>query len=467
MKKLLLLSAAVLSAMSSFAVVTDGITYQDVDGLTCTNKWFLGRNYNMDGWNALPFAGMAVKARTACLANVNGEDKILVGFSKTMTVDETSDDYAHLVVVNFFTGAVEKTVQLTCNGNPIKGLLCANQVGCDAFNNIWVAGLLSSTYLEPGEGQTEGKRMPLVVYRVTDLDNGICEVAASLSLTEDETDNARIDYCDVNGDITRTQGPCSVGAAGASSNLVFGWQCEQNSDVWTPKMNDGEYTAARIEEMYPAASVDWGTAPTLMFVNEEGYAASMMYIDGNTTCPSLYNTSGGIIDSFANASDLAPNPGPNGVAEFTFNDDQQFIVYVLNQYDKDPKCAIRVAQLGAGMAFEGMKSLYELPEGGVSDGISDTGTRVHSIFVRVYEDQAGKKGAYILSYKCNNLLAVYTVAQEGFVDDAGVNDVIADTDSNEPVQYFNLQGVAVDADNMAPGIYVARQGNKATKQIVR
>lgn len=48
----------------------------------------------------------------------------------------------------------------------------------------------------------------------------------------------------------------------------------------------------------------------------------------------------------------------------------------------------------------------------------------------------------------------------------GVDDVAVDADDSA-VEYFNLQGVRVDADNLTPGIYVRRQGNKAVKVIIK
>jgi len=48
----------------------------------------------------------------------------------------------------------------------------------------------------------------------------------------------------------------------------------------------------------------------------------------------------------------------------------------------------------------------------------------------------------------------------------GVDDVAVDT-NDSAVEYFNLQGVRVDADNLTPGIYVRRQGNKAVKVIIK
>ena len=49
----------------------------------------------------------------------------------------------------------------------------------------------------------------------------------------------------------------------------------------------------------------------------------------------------------------------------------------------------------------------------------------------------------------------------------GVEDVTADTDATAPVEYFNLQGVSVSADNLVPGIYIRRQGKTVTKTVIR
>lgn len=50
----------------------------------------------------------------------------------------------------------------------------------------------------------------------------------------------------------------------------------------------------------------------------------------------------------------------------------------------------------------------------------------------------------------------------------GVESIVTDAaDSDAEVIYYNLQGVRVAADNMAPGVYVKVQGNKATKVVVK
>lgn len=38
---------------------------------------------------------------------------------------------------------------------------------------------------------------------------------------------------------------------------------------------------------------------------------------------------------------------------------------------------------------------------------------------------------------------------------------------NAAVQYFNLNGVQVKAENLTPGLYIVRQGNKVSKQVIR
>jgi hypothetical protein len=48
---------------------------------------------------------------------------------------------------------------------------------------------------------------------------------------------------------------------------------------------------------------------------------------------------------------------------------------------------------------------------------------------------------------------------------AGVDNITVDSNSNAPVEYFNLNGVRVNGDNLTPGLYIRRQGNKTTKVI--
>ncbi|MDE6395669.1 MAG: hypothetical protein K2K84_00185, partial [Muribaculaceae bacterium] len=254
-------------------------------------------------------------------------------------------------------------------------------------------------------------------------------------------------------------------AAPAEKPYVLGWRCEQGQDEWIGAMDD--YVSIAIEETYPAEQTKWGTAPMVRIVKSEEYEANLFYTDGFTTCPTLYDNTGAMLESFAVAVDLAPKPGTNGVGEFTLAG-RNFIAYSVAQYDVTPGCQVRVAELGENQSFDGMKSFWLLPENGLGE-VSDGGTRMHAVETKIYKDENGKEGACLLTYKCNNGLGVYAIGEEGWNDPAteGVNDILADEDSNAPVKYFNLNGVAVDGNNLPAGLYITRQGSKVNKVVVK
>lgn len=467
MKKSLLFGAMLVAGIAPALAIVDGFTYETKDGFTCQSKWIDDRTSNMHGWNQLPFSGMASKARTACLAQVNGKDYAVIGFSKTMAYqvdgEDKSDDFAHLVFVDFANGAVEKVVQMTCDGKPVQGLLCANQVGCDEFGHIWFAGYVPTAY----STETQ-KATPLTIYIVDDIEAGTCHKAAELVIADDEAaelNGGRIDYCDIVGDLTLKEAGCTVMCAFANIDaFVGGWTCEQGGTEWTGAM-DG-YTTLKIADTFPADQTSWGTAPMVRICLNESFTNELYYVDGFTTNPSLYDPTGAMIDSFANAVDLAPKPGTNGVGEFTLND-VPFVAYSMAQYDVDPGCQIRVATFGEGMSYTGMKEMWVLPTNGLGT-VSDGGTRIHAVETRVFKDVNGKEGAYLLTYKCNNGLGVYAVAEEGWIDPNGVESILADElDENAPVEYFNLNGVAVDGNNLPAGLYITRQGKTVNKVVVK
>lgn len=51
-------------------------------------------------------------------------------------------------------------------------------------------------------------------------------------------------------------------------------------------------------------------------------------------------------------------------------------------------------------------------------------------------------------------------------DGSGVEAIATET-TDAPAEYYNLQGMKVAADSLVPGIYVCRQGSKATKVLVK
>lgn len=54
-----------------------------------------------------------------------------------------------------------------------------------------------------------------------------------------------------------------------------------------------------------------------------------------------------------------------------------------------------------------------------------------------------------------------------FVEEVQGIDEIGIDPTDGPIEYFNLQGMKVDAENVVPGFYIIRQGNKTAKVLVR
>ena len=51
---------------------------------------------------------------------------------------------------------------------------------------------------------------------------------------------------------------------------------------------------------------------------------------------------------------------------------------------------------------------------------------------------------------------------------SGIEDIQFETATPmAPIEYFNLHGVKIDADNLTPGLYITRQGNKTSKVLIK
>ena len=58
-----------------------------------------------------------------------------------------------------------------------------------------------------------------------------------------------------------------------------------------------------------------------------------------------------------------------------------------------------------------------------------------------------------------------TVTFNGKAESDAITSV--ESDANAAVEYYNLNGVRVNGDNLSAGVYVRRQGNKVSKVLVK
>lgn len=83
----------------------------------------------------------------------------------------------------------------------------------------------------------------------------------------------------------------------------------------------------------------------------------------------------------------------------------------------------------------------------------------------VQDDIVNTKITPNVTFPKDEMLPYLTVNYSKRNTTVGIRNVV--DDSNAPVEYYNLSGVKVSGDNMAPGIYVRRQGDKTTKILVK
>ncbi len=427
MKKKLFLASVLLASVSAFAA-TDGSTYETKNGFTCTNIWTHDlQNTGTFNSDNFPFMANPDRLRTAAI-DVN-DNKVYIGYSKPM---DHGDGYtvntAHVIVFDLVNGGYEKELMLTLNGQPITGLLCANQIGVDDFGHVWFAGYVQTT-----------STTPVKIYTIDDMETGACTLQAALTLPAEEaaTAEGRMDYCHIVGDVTGQEADAVamwalsdpgtanvhrwVRAKGKTQNPVSNGY----SGDWTGGF-DGYVSFEQPLETYPADKT-WGTAPILTMTADAEYSGSQFYIDGFHSYPALYDTSGAKLDdfSFDAAGVFTPKPNCNGVCEFVLGE-TPFMAYALSQPNDNGAVGaqIRVVQLGDGFAFSGMQQMWDLPE--KSHGQLGDGIRIHSITAKKVVDENGKEGVYLLSYKCKNGIGLYLIAEDGFV---APNGTVTDPDT--------------------------------------
>lgn len=45
--------------------------------------------------------------------------------------------------------------------------------------------------------------------------------------------------------------------------------------------------------------------------------------------------------------------------------------------------------------------------------------------------------------------------------------IVIDSDAEEPVEVYNLQGMRIAAESLTPGLYIVRQGKESSKVLVK
>ena len=395
MKKSLLFVFLMVSAVATAWAVTDGVTYEPVNGINIVNMWIQDRAHTPEVWSNMPYCNTS--ARTAVMK----DGYIYIARSNANTVIQGTDTLSQSVIykVDATNGELIKELPLTLDGAIYGGAtLSSNTVGMDNYGHLYMAPFSSNlASVQP-------------VYMV-DKETGELTLMGEL----DKGDALqRCDYIDLMGDITREEDECNIMSVGASSEYIYRWHADQGGD-WEGGFDGDSYLA--ILEFYPETVTQWGYAPVAkMVLEEEGnYAGELFYIDGFSTSPILYDVTGTLVDNFENVDPAfwPMDVGANGVCEFTL-EGRNFIVYVAAQYTGideatmvNKACQVYICELGEGMSLGGMQRYWMVPDelGAVSDG----GTRVQSMNVEYGVDDEGNEEVTLFIFKCYNGMAVYKI----------------------------------------------------------
>jgi hypothetical protein len=407
MKKVLLSAALGLLVATSAMAITDGQTYEKVNGLGIQNEWIISRVHTGElQFSALPIANNY--ARSAVMSNG------VIYVARTCAIDITvpGDTALQSAVYKYdaTNGDFLGELPLTLNGSPYKNnaasSLQANNIGVDNFGHLWLAPYASA----------ENAYIPLYA-----LDGETGEL--TLITTFDKGDVVtRVDYIDVMGDITREEAELNVMGAGASSPTIYRWHFDQGdfSDEAEGGFDGDPYMD--ITAFVPDDVTMWGFAPVVRMVLGEDpddldtyYHGELFYVDGFHSAPILYDTTGSMIDSFADIVenkeyDLIPEYGTNGIAEFHI-DGRNFVVYSKAQYTGDGHgCQALVCEMGEGMSLTGMQKYWQIPADSLGH-MSDGGIRLHALNVEYGYDDQGEEVVTLFTYKCQNGMGVYKIGK--------------------------------------------------------
>lgn len=324
--------------------------------------------------------------------------------------------------------------KLTLTGGASLGYGC-NDVFKDSNGNICISNLVLKSETP----------QPLNIYRVN-TETGALTLAVSLTTAGTY---GRIDHVAVTGDVA--SGNFTVIAAPATLTSILTWNVTNG--------NAATAVSHPVSAFRPTKSSHFGIAPRIRPVS-----ATEVYVDGGSTFWSLYDISSATRTSalgvFPAGHECEPeNEADNGGAFFTLNN---YLYNVYSHCGSETGSQFRIARYepGANPAankFRDMAALWLVPEHNLGTVISTTQSSPVDVVV------TSPATANIYVYSPGNGLAAYRLSDTT----SDIIDGIATENGDDEAHYYNLQGISVKAENLVPGIYIERRGNKTRKVVIR
>lgn len=464
----------------------DPMTYPAKEGYTLVNNWMVCGGANGNGTNAVAYDyWKALYAEMAspdhCMTGAICGDYAYISCSKDLfpMVDDNgnsfmgSGDGSHLIVLDRYSGKFVKNMTLTLNGEQYCELLGTGSIGADDFGHLWAADCNFGAYKE------DGTTSPIHLYLVNTETGALTDVLNyELDDIEGPSLMGRFEYYSLVGDITGEQAQCVFMTAPQDKTYVMTFVRGQGADAFVGGIDpddDMGMIGLEITDTDPAEQTLWSSCAWVSIVPDEDFSGALFWADGHQTYPALYDRDGEKVLSLVSKNgeegweDYIPDrSAAGGLAHFTLGDDE-FLCYGLSFPDNSKWGGeVALVKLDNNGGLDNAVPMHIFPK--QSAEVKGFGTEKGQRFFQtvqagpIMKDANGKEARHIFAYKDHVGLALYTLAQEGY--QAGVEGIIADT-NNAPVEYFNLNGVRVDANSLVPGLYITRQGEKASKVVVK
>ena len=228
----------------------------------------------------------------------------------------------------------------------------------------------------------------------------------------------------------------------SGSQLLIGWSCQGQNDNWL------------ISPQLP------GTAQTISFF------ARSFTIGFPESFEVLYSTTDTALESFKKIDAVENYPANNEVPEqwtefkASLPEGTKYFAIRHMSYDSYALYIDDITYIGGPAVPEDFKLL--------GYNIYRDGTKVNSDLIAgtSYTDGLDTAGTY--RYRVSTVYnygeSRHSEAVEAVVENSGIGDITADY--AEP-EYYNLQGIRIDAADILPGIYIKKTGSISEKVVIR
>ena len=246
--------------------------------------------------------------------------------------------------------------------------------------------------------------------------------------------------------------------------------------VTTEVEGSGRLSIASGSDNYPSGSaLVYGAEVTITPVADQGYELTSLTLNGEEVTLASDGTYTFKLTENANLKAVY------GVHTYTitYSTTGQGSMAVGTDYDADTHEVLDIIESGAEASDDNLIFVLATPAAGEQINFikyfdaNGEHTLYHIDGTGEYEiasDYSDDADAWYTPAKAIGLVIMgglddYNILADFTGEGTGINGIELDA-ANGVVEYYNLQGVKVAAENLAPGFYIARQGNKAVKVLI-